>query len=364
MGPEQRRTRGGGLIGAGGGIVEHRAIAGLVPGDQEARIAACGEIRGGEEAPGLRMQQQRAVAPVPHEVAVVPAFLDHHAGNAQREGAVAARPDAEPEIGLVGEAGLAGIDDDEPGASRLRRRGTGGVGEPGGAGIVAPEQDAAGIGEVGRRHAHAEGIGAGVILVPVAELGAVDPVRAAEGVDEALDPENAVGERGGAGGRHREGDALGAALVAEASELAGRCGQRLVPADALPPRIGVALGPRALQGIEEAVAAVDQLRRRAALDAERAAGGMVGIGLDLDQPAVLHRRDAAATRAAERAVAAHFQRRASLRHRRLLAGGIAAVTLLGSARRRQLAGPDSLDKARGRINSRSNVRNHHRPAKA
>lgn len=326
MRAEQRRSCRGEFVGAGVGVVEHRAAARLVPGDEVARIAAAGNIRRGQEASGLGMHQQRAVAPVAHEVAVVPALLDHHAGDAKGESAVAARPHAEPEIGLVGKPGLAGIDDDELGAARLCRRGARRVGEPGGAGVMAPEQHAAGVGEIQGGHADAEGIGAGVILVPVAELRGVDPVRTAEGVDQPLDPENAVGESGGAGRRHREGDALGAALVAQAAELAGGCRQRLVPADALPARIGIALGPRALHRIEQTIAAVDQLRRRPALDAKRAAGGMLRIRLDLDQAAVLHCRDAAAARAAERAVAAYFQRGASLRHRRLLAGGIVGCT--------------------------------------
>src|SRR5207247_10897978 len=70
---------------------------------------------------GLRQQsavvgahEQRAVRPVADERAIVPAALDHDAGDAERERAVAAGADAQPQVGLAGEAGEAWIDDDQP----------------------------------------------------------------------------------------------------------------------------------------------------------------------------------------------------------------------------------------------------------
>src|SRR5262245_39247394 len=55
--------------------------------------------------------------------------------------------------------------------------------------------------------------------------------------------------------------------------------------------------------MEEAVRVIDELGRRPPLRADRFAGGMQGIGLERDESPVLHHRDRAASRDAERAVA-------------------------------------------------------------
>ena len=59
------------------------------------------------------------------------------------------------------------------------------------------------------------------------------------------------------------------------SDLAQLCSSRFqgfLPTDALPAGIGIALGPGAFEGIEQAVWVVDKLRRRPPLGAERLAG--------------------------------------------------------------------------------------------
>ena len=66
--------------------------------------------------------------------------------------------------------------------------------EPGGGGVVAPQQHAVGVGEVGRADVGAVREARGEILVPVADLGGVDGVGAAVGADEALDPGNRIRE--------------------------------------------------------------------------------------------------------------------------------------------------------------------------
>src|SRR5690606_2625593 len=63
--------------------------------------------------------------------------------------------------------------------------------------------------------------------------------------------------------------------------------QRLVPADALPAGVGIAFGPCALAGVEQALLVVDQLGRRAALGADGLARRMQRIGLEGHEAAVL-----------------------------------------------------------------------------
>src|SRR6185437_5936927 len=72
-------------------------------GEEATRVAACRKIGLDQQPPGVGAHEQRTVAPGADEVAVVPAALDHHIGEAERQGAVAARPRAQPQIGLGGE---------------------------------------------------------------------------------------------------------------------------------------------------------------------------------------------------------------------------------------------------------------------
>ena len=76
---------------------------------------------------------------------VVPAALDHQVGEAERERAVGAGAHAQPDIGLVGEPGVARIDHDQPHAAlqRVDRRRSHASG--GKAGVVAPQDQAAGL---------------------------------------------------------------------------------------------------------------------------------------------------------------------------------------------------------------------------
>src|SRR5262245_15058227 len=60
---------------------------------------------------------------------------------------------------------------------------------------------------------------------------------------------------------------------------------------------------RPLHRMEQSVPVIDELRRRSPLRADRLAGRMQGIGLQRDESPVLHHRDRAASRDAERAVA-------------------------------------------------------------
>ena len=231
----------------------------------------------------------------------MPGFQEQ-VGEAQGERAVAAGPDAQPHIRLDREACAARIDDDELGAARLRFGDPAGIGEPGGARVVPPEDDATGVLEIRHRRVDAEGERVDVIPVEVADLRAVGRVGAAVGVAQAFDPGvrvlNAGARRRGDGERH----ALRPVLGCEPLEMPGGFVERLVPADPLPLARRV-LTRHAAQGVQQAVLVIDQLRRRPPLAAERLARGMRGVGLDRDEAAVLHHGDAAADGGAERTVA-------------------------------------------------------------
>ena len=116
--------------------------------------------------------------------------------------------------------------------------------EPGGRGIVAPQQDAIRVGEIRRADVVAIGEAGREILVPVADLGGVDGVGAAVGANEALDPGNRILDVAAARRRDREGHLLGPVPIADRRHATGDLGQRLVPGDRNPAGIGGALGLR------------------------------------------------------------------------------------------------------------------------
>ena len=168
---------------------------------------------------------------------------------------------------------------------------------------MAPEEHAAGGVEVRGPDPCAEGVAGGVVLVPVADLGAVHVVRAAERAHEPLEPGERVGDGGSARGRDRERDPFRPVLLRDAPQVRGREVQRLVPADPDPAGVGVALGAGALEWMQHPVGAVDEVGGGLPLRAERAPGGMVGVPLDGGQAPVPHHRDAPAARTAKRAPA-------------------------------------------------------------
>ena len=81
--------------------------------------------------------------------------------------------------------------------------------------------------------------------------------------------------------------------------------KRFVPADTLPARVGVTLRPRALQGIEQPVRMVDELRRRPPLGAQRLAGWVRRVRFESDETAVLNHRDRTTTRDTQSAVTSY-----------------------------------------------------------
>src|SRR6266849_4518511 len=79
--------------------------------------------------------------------------------------------------------------------------------------------------------------------------------------------------------------------------------ERLVPADPLPARVGIALRARPFEWVEQPVGVVDQLRRRSPLGAQRLAGWVRWIRLQGNETAVLDAGDRATPRDTQRAVA-------------------------------------------------------------
>ena len=305
------------VIGAGLRVVKNRAAGTFVPGDALVGRGA-GEDGVGRERRAVGFaQEKRAVGPRLEKIAIDIAALDQQIGEAEGKRAVAPGAHAEPGIRLVGEALAARIDDDQLGAARLRLCHPPGIGEPGGARIVAPEENAVGIGEIRHRRADAIGQGIDIVAVEIADLGAEHRVGAAEGVAQALDPEIGILQAGARRRGDAEGDTLRPFSLGDIVELGGNGIERLVPADALPARVRLALGPGAAQRMKETVGMM-----RAALTAKRLAGGVFGVGLDGNEPAVLNHRNATASRGAERAIARHAPRRIRIRHRLFLPPGV------------------------------------------
>jgi hypothetical protein len=301
-GPEHQRVLDAIGEASGHRVVGRRPSARLIPRHVMGGLARV-EVGGGEEPAGVVAHQERAVGPVADELPVVPALADHDAGQAERQRAVGARPHTQPLIRPAGRAGAPRVHDDERRTARLRLGNCGGLGQVGVRGVVAPQQQAAGSLEVGRADVGAEGVGRHEVAVPGADLLAPDQVRAAEHPDQPVDPGEAVRYCGAGWRREGERHRLGPVTLGHLAHAFRRPRQSLAPADSNPAGVGIALGPRASHRVEQPIRGIDQLGGRATLDAQVRAGRVRGIGLHGHQRAVLHDRDAAATRAAQRAEA-------------------------------------------------------------
>ena len=244
---------------AGGGVVRHQAPCRAIPGERAARIAARLEVVLGQQAARVRADQVRPVAPGADEVAVVPAALDHHVGEAEGEGAVRAGPHPEPHVRLAGEPDMARVDDDQPHAALERRHRRGRVGEAGEARVVTPQDQHAGVRDI--RHGPAAGAGAdaghsvreasGETAPPAAEVERDGRVRGAERVRQPLDEAGGISDRGRGWRRDGEGDSLRTVPLRHSPHRGGGQVQRLVPADPFPARVGIALGASPAERMEE-----------------------------------------------------------------------------------------------------------------
>ena len=167
--------------------------------------------------------------------------------------------------------------------------------------VDAPDEHALSIVEVGQRYAAAIGVFGADAAVPGADVIRGEQIRTAESIGQSLHPAVEV-DGGAAGGRcARKHHGFGAVVVFDVIEAQRSETERLLPSDLHPAGIGVAFGAGAQQGPKQTVRRVDDLRRGGAFDAN-AAVGMIGIGIDLREPAVFDRRDDAAARRAHGAV--------------------------------------------------------------
>ena len=118
----------------------------------------------------------------------------------------------------------------------------------------------------------------------LADLGRADVVHAAERAHE-----RAGGQAVHTAGAAHGGQPLPAPLLRDLAELGGDGVERLVPGDADPAGVGVALGVGALQRVAQAVGVVGGLERRLALGAAVAIGLLCAlVALDLHRATVLH----------------------------------------------------------------------------
>ena len=285
------------------GVVRHCPLVRIAP-DHEAVAPGIGpQVTLAQQMPVVVAHQQRRIGPVAHEGPVEAVVLDQQADQPERERRIGAGPHRQPHIGLARQRRGTRVDHDHPRAFGAALRDGIGLRQPGVGRVVAPQHDQLGLRIVGRRHAAAEGEGMGEVLVPVADLGRIADVGAAEEAHEALDPVDAVGQRRAARRRDREHHRFGAALGLDGAQAPGGLGQRLFPTDAHPARIRIALGPRAAHRMQHAVRAVHELGRGLALHAHGLAGRVCRVGPHRHQHVAAHLVERAAARAAERAVA-------------------------------------------------------------
>ena len=172
------------------------------------------------------------------------------------------------------------------------------VGQAGEARVVAPEQDAGGVLEIRHRAsrdaiADAERVTGRKDATPAAQLHRSAQVRAAEGAHQPLNPDRRIRDGGRRPGDLAEHHALRTVALRDLPEPRRRHLQRLVPADPLPARVGIALRACPFQWIEQPIRMVDKFRRRPPLRAERLAGRMRRIRFQGDKAAVFDAGDRA-----------------------------------------------------------------------
>jgi hypothetical protein len=313
--PFQREPRVVACVFAGGGVIRHQPCRRAIPGEGAARTAARHEVVLGQRPAGVGAHQKRPIAPLADEIAVVPAALDHHMGEAECQRAVGAGPHPEPQIGLVGEARMARVDHDEPHAALQRFDDRSGVRETGIAGVVAPQNEAAAVLDVRHRAtaagadaADAVGIAGGEGAAPAADIEGDCRVRGAKGVRQPTNEAGRIRDRGGGGGRQGKGDRLRPVAFRGPAHRSGGQVQGLVPADPFPAGVWVTLGPGAAQRVGQPLRMIDELRCRAALGAERLARRVRGIGLETGEAALFDHGDAAASGDAQPAIAVNALR--------------------------------------------------------
>jgi hypothetical protein len=167
------------------------------------------------------------------------------------------------------------VDYDEPHTALQCGDDGGCVGYAGEAGVVAPKDQHAAAGDIrhspaaaGADTANAISVAGGEGTPPPAEVQGDVPIGRAEGVREPLDETIGIGDRC----RRRRGKGKGNGLRAVLLSDAAHCGRSqvegLIPADALPAGVWIALGPRPAKGVGEPLGMRYEFRRRPTLRAD------------------------------------------------------------------------------------------------
>jgi hypothetical protein len=212
------------------------------------------QVACGQHSPRIGAHQQRAIAPSAHEVGIIPVVLNHQVGQAEGDRAVRAGPYSQPDIRLAGEAGVARIDHNQSHAAFLCCDRGGRVRQAGGAGVVAPQDQTSGMGDV--RHGSAPAavdapdavsIASGKASAPTAHIQIGEAIGRAEGVHQPVDETGGIRGRGRGGGGNTKGDSFWPILVCDPAHSGGGQIERRIPANPLPARIGIALRARAPQ---------------------------------------------------------------------------------------------------------------------
>ncbi|MDT4834140.1 hypothetical protein FQZ97_677740 [compost metagenome] len=285
------------------GVIGHRAGERVVPRHEAVALGIGPQVLLAQEVSVVAAHQQRGIGPRAHETFVEARVRDQQVDQPQRQCRIGSGPHGQPGVSLPRERRGARIDHHHLRPVRAASTDRVGLRQPGVRWVVPPQHDQFGLRVVGRRHPAAEGEGVREVLVPVADLGRVADVGAAEEAHEALDPIDAVRQWRAAGCGHSEHHRLGTALGLDGTQALGGLGQCLVPADAHPARIRFGLGPRATHRVAQPVRTVHQFGRGLALHAHRLAGGVRSVGPHRHQHVVTHLVERAAARTAERAVA-------------------------------------------------------------
>ena len=240
----------------------------------------------------VRLELFEAVAPLVHEVEVIQALVDDGAQHGQRQRRVGAGAQGQPQVGLGGRLGIAGVDDDDLQAGLLQVGVAVHAAQRGGARVHAPKYQAlrgAQVGLEGRPAGHA---GFRHERGDPAQQRVVEAVRRAELVEEAA-ASPVVGARRAA----RRGHGLGAAFGLDLVELVGHFLNSLVVRDLLP--LALALFAHALERMVDAGGMVDMQQRARAAAAQAALAGVIRIAFDLDHIAILNVGEHAAVSMAE-----------------------------------------------------------------
>ena len=311
------------------GIPVGQTVVVLVPYHEALVLAALDDVGLGDELrahvdaavalhkpalglPGLVVaEQEGGVGPAAHHGVVVGLVLDDPVEPAERQRAVGAGAQRQPDVGFLGKRRHARIDAD------VRRGMRGHVRNGAVSGVVvgvlhggAPLQVHLRLGlHLHPGGTHLVGHDACPVARALADLVGQVRVRRTEQLLHALVGAKRPHARGAA---HNE-DGLSAVLIDDLAQALARQLEGLVQGDAHPTGIIGALGVRALHGVTQTIGVIGRMHGRLRLRAAMAAAlGCRFVAFDLDGLAVLHRHpDAALHLAASTAARAHVLQLAS-----------------------------------------------------